>query len=273
MVGTLGLLIGPGIAGGDSVLGVATFNFGGNLGGAKLILVANVIGALVVVVLDTSPLVSFVVPFVSFVLPLVVALLNGFFAGAEIGRLKALGEPLLSGCLLTKVDVRGVILIFGVVDGFVAKGVLGVVGVLGDDVGVVLVKEDRGVVRVVFAEVGRDAGVVVLDAGFGAAFIIVVAFKVVVFGTVVGRTLLAGLEVDETVVDLGSGFDDVDKVVFLRIGADVFVVDVLGLETVVSTFFGADFLEAKQAPVTAAIAAVPIAAATAISATWNLVNH
>lgn len=293
----MGLLIGPGIAGGVSVLGATTFTFGGNFGGAKLILVAKVIGALVVVdVLVTSPFVSFavpfdsfvvpfvsfVIPFVSFVLPLVVVLLNGFFAGAEIGRLKGLGEPLVSGCLLTKVDVRGVVLVFGVVDDFVAKGLLGV-GVLGDDVGVVLVKEDRGVVSVVFAEVGRDAGIVVLGAGFGAAFVTVVAFKVVVFGTVVSRTLPAGLEVDEAVVGLDSGFDVVDKVVFLRIGADVFgvngfvegdfAVGVLALETVVSIFFGADFLEAKQAPVTAAIAAVPTAAATAISATWNLVNY
>lgn len=286
----MGLLIGPGIAGGVSVLGAATFTFGGNLGGAKLILVAKVIGALVVVdVFVTSPLVSFavpfvsfVIPFVSFVLPLVVPLLNGFFVGAEIGRLKGLDKPLVSGCLLTKVDVRGVVFVFDVVDDFVVKGVLGVVGVLGDDVGVVLVKEERGVVNVVFAEVGRDAGIVVLGAGFGAAFVTVVVFKVV-FGTVVGRTLPTGLEVDDAVVGLDSGFDVVDEVVFLRIGADVFgvngfvegdfAVGVLALETVVSIFFGADFLEVKQAPVTAAIAAVPTAAATAISATWNLVNY
>jgi len=46
----------------------------------------------------------------------------------------------------------------------------------------------------------------------------------------------------------------------------VVVVVVLALETVASIFLGADFLEAKLAPVTAAIAAVPTAAATAISA-------
>lgn len=275
----LGLLIGPGIAGRVSVLGTA-FAFGGNLGGARLILVARETGGLAVVdVLDTTPLVSFVVPFV-------VTLLNGFFNGAEIGRFKGLGEPLVNGCLVTKVDVRGVVLVLGVEADFVATGAFGVVGVLGDDTGV-LVKEVRGVVGVVLADIGRDAGIVALGAGFGAAFITDVAFNVevvvVVFGTVVGRTLEVGLEVDGAVVGLNKGFVVVaDEVVFLRMGADAFgangfvevvlvlVVVVLALVTVGSNFFAADFLETKLAPATAAIAAVPTAAATAISATWNL---
>lgn len=273
----LGLLIGPGIAGRVSVLGTA-FALGGNLGGAKLILVAKETGGLVVVdVLDT-PLVSFVVPFV-------VTLLNGFFIGAEVGRLNGLGEPLVKGCLVTKVDVRGVVLVLGVEADLVATGVFGVVGVLGDDIGVVLVIEVRGVVGVVLADIGRVAGVVVLSAGFGAAFVTDVTFKVevvVVFGTVVGRTLVIGL-VDGAVVGLDNGFDVVvDEVVFLRIGADVFetngfvgvdgvlVAVVLALDRVESNFLVADFLEAKPAPATAAIAAVPTAAATAISVTWNL---
>lgn len=272
VMGALGLLIGPGIAGGATVLG-ATFAFGGNFGGAKLILDAKVTGAFVVVdVFDMSPLVNFVVPFV-------VTLVNGFFIGADVGRLKGLGEPLVSGCLLTK-DVRGVTLVFGVVavDLVVAVVVFGVVGVLGDDIGVVLVKVVRGVVGVVLADIGREAGIVVLGvAGFGEALVTVVAFKDVDFGAVVGRTLVVGLE-EVAVVGLDNGFDVVvDKVVFLRVEANgfeangfveaVFAVVVLVLETVVSNFLGADFLEAKLTPVTAAIAAVPTAAATAISAT------
>jgi len=274
-MGALGLLIGPGIAGGATVLGAA-FTFGGNFGGAKLILDAKVTGGFDVVdVFDTSPLVNFVVPFV-------VTLVNGFFIGADIGRLKGLGEPFVSGCLLTK-DVRGVTFVFGVVlVNFVAVVVvLGVVGVLGDDNGVVLVKVVRGVVGVVLAVVGRDAGIVVLGVGgFGAALVTLVTFKAVAFGAVVGRTLVVGLEVEVAVVGLDNGFDVVaDEVVFLRVEANVFeasgfveadfvvvVVVVLALETVASIFLGADFLEAKLAPVTAAIAAVPTAAATAISA-------
>lgn len=273
-MGALGLLIGPGIAAGGTVLG-ATFTFGGNLGGAKLILVAKVIGGLVVDVLETSPLVNFVVPFV------VALLLSGFFAGAEIGRIAGFGEPLVSGCLLREVDVRGVVFVFGVVANFVADGVLGDVGVLGDAVGVVLVKETRVVVGVILADVGREAGIEVLAAGLVVAFVgVVVAFTVVVFGAVVGRTLAVGFVVDGAVVGLTNGFDVVDDaVVFLRIGADdfeangleraVFVVVVLVLETVVSIFLDADFLEARPTPVTAATAAAPTAAATAISATCN----
>lgn len=273
-MGALGLLIGPGIAGGATVLG-ATFTFGGNFGGAKLILDDKVTGGFDVVdVFDTSPLVNLVVPFV-------VTLVNGFFIGADIGRLKGLGEPFVSGCLLTK-DVRGVTFVFGVVPvNFVAVVVVfGVVGVLGDDNGVVLVKVVRGVVGVVLADVGRDAGVVVLGAGgFGAALVTVVTFKAVAFGAVVGRTLVAGLEVEVAVVGLDNGFDVVvDEVVFFRVEANGFeargfveadfvVVVVLALETVASIFLGADFLLAKLTPVTAAIAAVPTAAATAISAT------
>lgn len=271
-MGALGLLIGPGIAGGASVLG-ETFTFGGNFGGAKLILDAKVTGGFVVVdVFDTSPLVNFVVPFV-------VTLVNGFFIGADIGRLKGLGEPLVSGCLLTKV-VRGAEFVFGVVlADFVAVVVLGVVGVLGDEIGVVLDKLTRGVVGVVLADIGRDAGIVVFGAGFGADLVtVVVAFKVVGFGAIVCLTLVVDLELEVAVVGLDNGFDVVvDKVVFLRTGANVFeangfvevvlVVVVLVLEIVVSIFLGADFLEAKLTPVTAAIAAVPTAAATAISAT------
>jgi len=270
-MGALGLLIGPGIAGGATVLG-ATFAFGGNFGGAKLILDAKVTGAFVVVdVFDMSPLVNFVVPFV-------VTLVNGFFIGADVGRLKGLGEPLVRGCLLTK-DVRGVIFVFGdvAVDFVAAIVVFGVVGVLGDDIGV-LVKVVRGVVGVVLADIGREAGIVVLGAaGFREALVTVVAFEDVVFETVVGRTLVVGLE-EVAVVGLDNGFDVVvDKVVFLRVEAigfeangfveAVFAVVVLVLETVVSIFLGADFLEVKLTPVTAAIAAVPTAAATAISAT------
>jgi len=270
-MGALGLLIGPGIAGGATVLG-ATFTFGGNFGGAKLILDAKVTGGFVVVdVFDMSPLVNFVVPFV-------VTLVNGFFIGADVGRLKGLGEPLVSGCLLAK-DVRGVAFVFGVVavDFVAAVVVFGVVGVLGDDIGVVLVKVVRGVVGVVLADIGREAGIVVLGAGFGEALVTVVAFKDVDFGAVVGRTLVVGLE-EVAVVGLDNGFDVVvDEVVFLRVEANgfeanglvgaVFAVVVLVLDKVVSIFLGADFLEAKLAPVTAAIAAVPTAAATAISAT------
>lgn len=273
---TFGLLIGPGIVGRVSVLGTA-FALGGNLGGAKLILVARETGGLVVVdVLDATPLVNFVVPFV-------VTLFNGFFDGAEIGRLKGLGEPLVNGCLVTKVDVRGVVLVLGVEVDFVATGVFGVVGVLGDDIGVVLVKEVRGVVDVVLEDIGRDAGIVVLGADFEADFVTDVAFKVVVvvvvvvFGTVVVRTLVVGLRVDGAVDGLDNGFDVVVDVVFLRTGADVFVangfvevvlvlvVAVLDLDIVGSNFL--DFLEAKLDPATAAIAAVPTAAVTAISAT------
>lgn len=289
-MGALGLLIGPGIAGGTTDLGAA-FTFGGNLGGAKLILVDKETGGLVVVdVLDTSPLVSFevplvsfvvplvsfVVPLVSFVVPLVVALCNGFFAGAESGRLKGLGEPLVSDCLVSKVDVRGVVLSFGVVGDFVAN-VFGVVEVLGDDVSVVLVILVLGVVGVVLAEVGRGAGLLSTEVVvFGADFVTVVDF-IAVFRTVVGRTLVAGFEVvDGAVKGLDNGFDVVDEV-FLGMGADVFeakglvgvvfVVVVLVLETVVSIFLGADLWEANPTPATAAIAAVPTAAATAISAT------
>jgi len=271
-MGALGLLIGPGIAGGATVLGAA-FAFGGNFGGAKLILEAKVTGGFDVVdVFNTSPLVNFVVPFV-------VTLVNGFFIGAELGRLKGLGEPLVSGCLLTS-DVLGVTFVFGVVPvGFVVVvAVFGRVGVLGDDNGVVLVKVVRGVVGVVFADVGREAGIVVLRAGFEAGLVTVVAFNDVVFGAVVGRILVVDLVVEVAVVGLDNGFDVVvDEVVFLRVEANVFetsgfvetvfVVVVLALETVVSIFLGVDFLEAKLTPVTAAIAAVPTAAATAISAT------
>lgn len=286
VVGALGLLIGPGIGGGATVLG-ATFAFGGNFGGAKLILVAKETGGLVVVnVLDTSPLVSLAVPLVSllfsFVVPLVslvesfvVALLNGFFAGAEVGRVKGLGEVLFKDCLMTG-DVRGVVLVF-VVGDFVATAVFDVVGVLGD-VGVVFVNDTLGVVDVVLAEVVRDEMAVILDAGFGAAFVTDVVFGLeVVFGTVAGRTLEVGLEEDGAVVGLDKDFDAVDKGAFLilEVGFDangfvvrvVFVEVVLALETVVSNFFGADFFEAKATPVTAAIAAVPAAAATAISET------
>lgn len=272
-MGALGLLIGPGIAGGATVLGAA-FAFGGNFGGAKLILDAKVTGGFDVVdVFDTSPLVNFVVPFV-------VTLVNGFFIGAELGRLKGLGEPLVSGCLLTS-DVLGVTFVFGVVPvGFEVVVVFGVVGVLGDDNGVVLVKVVRGVVGVVFADVGRDAGIVVLRAGFDAGLVTVVAFNDVIFGAVVGRTLVVGLEVEVAVavVGLDNGFDvAVDEVDFLMVEAKgfeesgfveaVFVVVVLAVETAVSIFLGVGFLEAKLTPVTAAIAAVPTAAATAISAT------
>lgn len=282
VVGALGLLIGPGIAGGATVLG-ATFAFGGNFGGAKLILVAKETGGLVVDVLDTSPLVSLAVPFVSllfsFVVPLfsfvvsfVVALLNGFFAGADVGRLKGLGGLLFKDCLLTN-DVRGVVLVF-VVGDFVAIAVFEVVGVLGDDIGVGFVNDTLGVVDVVLAEVIRGEMTVVL----GAAFVTDVAFGLeVVFGTVAGRTLEVGLEVDGAVVGLDMGFDAVDNEAFLilEVGFDangfvvglVFVEVFLALETVGSTFFGADFLEAKATPVTAAIAAAPAAAATAISET------
>lgn len=161
VMGALGLLIGPGIAGGATVLG-AVFTFGGNLGGAKLILVAKLTGGLVVVdVLDTSPLVNFDVP-------LVVAI-GDFFAGADRGRLKDFAEPLVIGDLLAKVDVREVVLVLGVgVDGFGDVIVFEEVGVLFDDTGVVFVKETRGVVGVVLAEVGRDAGIV-LRVGLGAA--------------------------------------------------------------------------------------------------------
>jgi len=284
-----GLLIGPGIAGDVSVL-VATFTFRGNLGGAKLILVASVTCVLVVVdVLGIPPLVSFEVPFVSFVVPfvnfvvlLVVVLLNGFFAGAEVGRLRtSFGELLVSGCLLANVDVRGV-LDFGVVVDFVANGVLGVVSILDDDTGVVLVIEVRGVVIKILAEAGGVPGIVVLGAGFGETFVIVVAFKVIVFETVGGRTLVIGLEADGAVVGLDNGFDVVDKVVFL-IGADVletngfieevFVELVLALEIVFSNFLRADFFEAKLTPVTAATATVPTTAAATISATCNLINY
>lgn len=251
----------------------ATFTFGGNFGGAKLILVAKVIGDLVVVdVLTTSPLVIFVVPFV-------IPLLNGFFGGAVLGRLKGFGEPLVSVCLLINVDVRGVVLVFGVVDDFVITVVFEVMGLLVD-VAVVLVKEVRGVVGVVLAEIGRDGGIVVLGTVFGGAFAVVVGvvFKVVVFGAVVGRILAVGLVVDGAVNGLDIGLDVVvDAVVFLRIVVDVFedngfvgevfVVVVLTLEVVVSTFLGADFLVVKLTPVTAAIAAVPTAAAIATSAT------
>lgn len=287
-VGALGLLIGPGIAGGITFLG-ATFVFGGNFGGAKLILVAKETGGFAVVnVLDTSPLVNFVVPFVSFVVPFVSfevpfigELLNGFFAGAEIGRLKDLGKPLVKDCLLTN-DIRCVVLVFGVVADVVAVVVFEVFGdvcdVLGN-VGVVLVKDvTRGVVGVVFAEVGRDVGDVVFGAGLDAVFVTFVIFKVVVvLGATVGRTLVVGLEVDGAVVGLDKGFDVVDKDVFLTVEVVVFETNgfvgvvfevvVLALETVVSTFFGADFLDAKATPAAAAIAAVPATAATAISPT------
>lgn len=285
-VGALGLLIGPGISGGITVLG-ATFVLGGNFGGAKLILVAKETGGFVAVdALDTSPLVNFIVPFVSFVVPFVSfevpftgELLNGFFAGAEIGRLKDLGEPLIKDCLLTN-DVR-VVLVFGVVADFVAVVVFEVLGDVGDvlgNVGVVLVKDvTRGVVGVVFAEVGRDAGDVVFGAGLDAVFVTFVTFKVVVvLDATVGRMLVVGLEVDGAVVGLDKDFDVVDKDVFLIVEVVfetngfvgvVFVVVVLALETVVSTFFGADFLDAKTTPAAAVIAAVPATAATAISPT------
>jgi len=281
-----GLLIGPGITGGTSVL-AATFTFGGNLGGAKLILVARVTCVLVVLdVLCTPPLVSFevpcvsfVVPFVNFVVLLVVTLLSGFFAGAEVGRLlTSFGELLVvSGCLLVNVDVRG-IFGFNVVVDFVANTVLGVVGILGDDTSVVLVIEVRGVVIKILAEVDGVPWIVVLGAGFGETFVIVVAFKVVVFKTVGDRTLVIGLEADGAVVGLDNSFDVVDKFVFL-IGADVlevngfveefFIKVVLALEIVVSNFLGADFFEAKLAPATAATATVPTTVVAAISATCN----
>lgn len=285
-VRALGLLIGPGIAGGITVLG-ATFVFGGNFGGAKLILVAKETGGFVVVdVLDTSPLVNFVVPFVSFVVPFVSfevpftgELLNGFFAGAEIGRLKDLGEQLVKDCLLTN-DIRCVVLVFGVVADFVAVVVFEVFGDVGDilgNVGVVLVEDViRGVVGVVFAEVGRDVGDVVFGAGLDAVFVTFVTFKVVVvLGATVDRTLVVGL-VDGAVVGLDKGFDVEYKDVFFTVEVVfetngfvgvVFEVIVLVLETVVSTFFGADFLDAKATPAAAAIAAVPATAATAISPT------
>lgn len=269
----MGLLIGPGIAGGVTAVLVVVFAFGGNLGGARLILVANVTGGLVVEdVLDTSPLVNLVVPFVVTLL----TLLKGFLAGAETGRLEGFEEPLVKGCLLTKVEVRGVEFVFGVVADLRATGVFGVVGVLGDDIGVVLVKVVVfGVVGVVLAEVGRVAVSEVLEVGFGEAFVtlVVVLFNVVVFETVVGRTLVDALEVDGAVLGLDNGFDVVvDERVFLRTGANgfeagAFVVVVLVLDTVVSTFLVEDFLEAKVTPVTAATAAVPTAAATAISET------
>lgn len=268
-MGALGLLIGPGIAGGVTVLGVA-FTLGGNFGGAKLILVAKVIGGLVAVdVLDMSPLVSFVG---LFVVPL-----SDFFAGAEIGRLKGFDKPLVNGDLLTKVDVRGVVLVFGVVlADFEDVKVFGVVDVLVKDVDVVLAKEVRGVVGVVLADVGREAGIEALGDGFRVAVdFVAVDFKVVVFGTVAVRALVIGLDVDEeeAVVGLDNGFVVVvDIVVFLRGGVDVFeangfvevfVVVVLALGVGVSPFLGADFLVAKLTPATAAIAAAP-AAATAI---------
>lgn len=274
----LGLLIGPGIAGGVTAVLVVVFAFGGNLGGAKLILVANVTGGLVVEdVLDTSPLVNLAVPFVVTLL----TLLKGFLAGAETGRLEGFGEPLVKDCLLTKVEVRGVEFVFGVVADLGAIGVFGVVGVLGDEIGVVLVKVVVfGVVGVVLAEVGRVAVSEVLGASFGEAFVtvVVVLFNVVVFETVLGRTLVGALEVDGAVLGLDNGFDVVvDESVFLRTGANgfeagafvevVFVVVVLVLDTDVSNFLGEDFLEAKVTPVTAATAAVPTAAAIAISET------
>lgn len=275
VIGALGLLIGPGIAGGASVLG-ATFTFAGNLGGAKLILVAKLTGGLVEVdVLVTSPLVNLEVPFV-------VALLNGFFAGAEIGRLKGLDEPLVNGCLLTKGEARCVKLVLGVEGVFVTVVGFGAVVVFGDGIGAVLVKLVRVVVGVTLAEVGRDA-VVLLGANLGGDFVTVVAFNVVVFGAVVGRMLVVGLDVAEAVVGLDRGFEVVvDVVVFLSKGADVLDATgfvevvlaeaVLALETVVSNFLGADFLEAKLAP-TAAIPAAPTAAASATSVTWNLINY
>lgn len=292
-VGALGLLIGPGIAGGVTVLG-STLAFGGNFGGAKLILVAKETGGLVVVdVLDISPLVSLALPLVSLAVPLdslvvpfvslllsfevsfAVALFNGFLAGTEVGRLKGLGEPLVEDCLLTN-DVRGVVLVFVVEGDFVAVAVFEV-GVLGDDTGVVFVNDALGAGDVVLAEVGRDETTVVLTAGFGAAFVVDIALGLeIVFGTVVDRTLEVGLE-DGAVVGLDKGFDAVDNVVvflILDIGFDAngFVVEdfvevVLALETFVSTFFGADFFEAIATPVAAAIAAVPAAATTAIPET------
>lgn len=271
----LGLLIGPGIAGCVTAVLDVVFTFGGNLGGAKLIRVAKVIGGLVVEDdLDTSPFVNFVVPFV-------VALLKDFFAGsgAETGRFNGLGEPLVSDCLLTKVDVRGVELVFGVVADLGAIAGFGV-GVFGDDIGVVLVKVVVfGVVGVVLAEIGRDAVNEVLGAGFGETFETVNTFiELVFFGAVLGRTLVGALEVDGAVVGLDNGFDAVvDDEVFLRTGANgldaggfvavVFVVVVLALDTDASSFLGADFLEAELTPATAATAAVPTAAATAISET------
>lgn len=284
----MGLLIGPGIAGGITVLG-ATFVFGGNFGGAKLILVAKETGGFAVVdALDTSPLVNFVVPFVSFVVPFISfevpftgELLIGFFAGAEIGRLKDLGEPLVNDCLLTN-DVRCVVLVFNVVADFVAVVVFETLGDVGDvlgNVGVVLVNDvTRGVVGVVLVEVGRDAGDVVFGAGLDAVFVTFVTFKVVVvLDATVGRMLVVGLEVDGAVVGLDKGFDVGDKDGFLTVEVVVFetngfvgvvfVVVVLALETVVSTFFGADFLDAKAIPAAAVIAAVPAAAAIAISPT------
>lgn len=291
VMGALGLLIGPGIAGGVSDLGTATFTFGGILGGAKLILVARVTCVLVVAdVFGTLPLVNFEVPFVNFVVPfvnfvvlLVVVLLSGFFACTEVGRLLiSFGELLVRGCLLDNVDVRGV-LGFGVVADFVKNGVFEVVGVLVVDTGVVLVIDVRCVVSVVLVEAGRVAGIVVLDVGFGTAFVIGVAFKVVVFIAVVGRTLVIGLEVDGAVTGLDNGFDVVDNAVFLVIGVviletndfvgKVFVVNCLALEVVVSNFFGADFLEVKLAPAIAAVATVPTTAAVAISAIYNLINY
>lgn len=277
VIGALGLLIGPGIAGGATVVLGATFTLGGNLGGAKLILVAKFTGGLVVVdVLVASPLVNLEVPFV-------VALLNGFFAGtAEIGRLEGLDAPLVNGCLPTKGDwPRCVKLVLGVGGVFVTVVGFGAVVVFGDGTGVVLVELVRVAVGVVLAEVGRDAGL--LGANLGDDFVTVVAFNVVVFGAIVGRTLVLGLEVAGAVVCLGSGFDVVvDVVVFLRRGADVleatgfvevvFAGAVLALETVVSNFLGADFLEAKLAP-TAAIPAAPTTAATATSVTWNVINY
>lgn len=268
VIGAFGLLIGPGIGGATTVLGAA-FTFGGIFGGAKLILVAKVIGDLVVVeVLTPSPLVRFEVPFA-------IPLLNGFFAGAVLGRLNDLGEPLVSVCLLINVDVRGV-LVFGGVDGFVITVDFGV-GLLEV---VVLVREVRGVVDVVLAEFGRDEDIAVLGTVFGSTFAVTVdVFKTLVFGAVVGRTLAVGLEVvDGAVNGLDIGFEVVvDAVVFLIGGVDVFedngfvgvvfVVVVLTLETVVSTFLGVDFLDVKLAPVTAAIAAAPTTVAIAISET------
>lgn len=275
----MGLLIGPGIAGGVTAVLDVVFAFGGNLGGAKLILVAKVTGGLVVEdVLDTSPLVNLLVPFEVTLL----TLLKGFFNGAETGRLEGLGEPLVRGCLLTKVEVRGVEFVFGVVADFEAIEGFGVVGVLGDEIGVVLVTVVVfGAVGVVLAEVGRDAVNEVLGVDFGAfETVVVVAFNVLVFETVLGRTLVGVLEVDGAVLGLDSGFDVVvDVTVFLRTGANgfeangfvevVFVVVVLVLDTDVSTFLGEDFFEAKLTPVTAATAAVPTAAATAISEICN----
>lgn len=98
----------------------------------------------------------------------------------------------------------------------------------------------------------------------------------VVFGAVVARTLVLGLGVNEAVDGLDNGFDAavvvVGTVVFFSVDdvfetngfCEVFVVVVLVLEIVDSTFLAAGFLEAKVTAVTAATAAAP---ATAISTT------